>query len=138
MNNTSLKDFLDRKVDEYNQPFFIQHDPISIPHRFKKKQDIEIAGLFAAIFAWGNRKSIINSCDKLMGWMDNAPHDFILHFEDKDLIPFVDFVHRTFNATDLFHFFAVLKYHYRFLRNDSFETAFSQWMDPGDQTVEKH
>jgi len=137
MNNTSLKDFLDRKVDEYNQPFFIQHDPISIPHRFTKKQDIEIAGLFAAIFAWGNRKSIINSCDKLMGWMDNAPHDFILHFEDKDLIPFVDFVHRTFNATDLFHFFAVLKYHYRFLRNDSFETAFSQWMDPGDQTVEK-
>lgn len=136
MNKTSLKDFLDRKVDEYNQPFFIQHDPINIPHRFTKKQDIEIAGFFAAVLAWGNRKSIINSCDRLLTWMDNAPYDFIMHFEEKDLIPFMNFVHRTFNATDLFHFFNVLKYHYRFLENKSFETAFSQWMQPGDQNIE--
>jgi len=136
MNKTNLKDFLDKKVDEFNQPFFIQHDPVSIPHRFAKKQDIEIAGLFAAVFAWGNRKSIINSCDRLLTLMDNAPYDFVLHFEDKDLVPFMNFVHRTFNSTDLFHFFNVLKYHYRFLGNKSFEPAFSQWMHPGDTTVE--
>jgi len=136
MNNTSLKDFLDRKVDEYNQPFFIQDDPISIPHRFTKKQDIEIAGFFAAVLAWGNRKSIINSCDRLVAGMGNAPYDFIMNFEEKDLIPFVDFVHRTFNATDLFYFFNVLKYHYRFLGNESFETAFTKWMQPGDRSIE--
>jgi uncharacterized protein (TIGR02757 family) len=136
MNKTSLKDFLDKKVDEYNQPFFIHDDPVSIPHRFTKKQDIEIAGLFAAVFAWGNRKSIINSCDRLLTRMDNAPYDFIMNFEDDDLIPFVDFVHRTFNATDLFHFFDVLKYHYRFLGNKSFETAFTKWIQPGDKTTE--
>ena len=136
MNKTGLKEFLDKKVDEYNQPFFIQDDPICIPHRFTKKQDIEIAGFFAAVLAWGNRKSIINSCDRLLGWMDNAPYDFIMNFEEDDLIPFMNFVHRTFNPTDLFHFFDVLKYHYRFLGNNSFETAFSQWMQPGDQTVE--
>ncbi len=136
MNKTGLKEFLDKKVDEYNQPFFIQDDPISIPHRFTKKQDIEIAGFFAAVLAWGNRKSIINSCDRLLGWMDNAPYDFIMNFKEEDLIPFMNFVHRTFNPTDLFHFFDVLKYHYRFLGNQSFETAFSQWIQPGYQTVE--
>ena len=88
MNKTGLKEFLDKKVDEYNQPFFIQDDPISIPHRFTKKQDIEIAGFFAAVLAWGNRKSIINSCDRLLGWMDNAPYDFIMNFEEDDLMPF--------------------------------------------------
>ena len=44
-----LKDFLEAKVDLYNQPSFIKDDPISVPHLFSKKQDIEIAGLFAAI-----------------------------------------------------------------------------------------
>ena len=136
MDKTSLKDFLDKKVDQYNQPFFINDDPISIPHRFSKTQDIEIAGLFAAIFAWGNRKSILNSCDRLLLCMDNAPYDFIMNFEDGDLVPFMNFAHRTFNATDLYHFFEVLKYHYRDLGNPSFETALSQWMLPGDKTIE--
>jgi len=136
MNKTGLKEFFDKKVDEYNQPFFIQDDPISIPHRFTKKQDIEIAGFFAAVLAWGNRKSIINSCDRLLGWMDNVPYDFIMNFKEADLIPFMNFVHRTFNPTDLFHFFNVLKHHYSLTGNNSFETAFSQWMQPGDQTVE--
>ena len=136
MNKKNLKDFFDKKVDEYNQPFFIKDDPISIPHRFTKKQDIEIAGLFAAIFAWGNRKSIINSCDRLLTWMDNAPYDFIMNLDEDDLIPFMTFVHRTFNATDLYHFFDVLKYHYWFQGNESLESAFSQWMQPGDITVE--
>ena len=49
-----LQLFLNSKVDIYNQPSFIHNDPISIPHRFTKKQDIEIAGFFAAIFSWLN------------------------------------------------------------------------------------
>ena len=72
-----LKEFLDRKVDEYNQPSFIEHDPVCIPHLFTKKQDIEIAGFFASIFAWGNRATIINKSKELMKLMDDAPHDFI-------------------------------------------------------------
>jgi len=46
----SLKEQLEEKVNLYNQPHFIKDDPISIPHLFSKKQDIEIAGFFAAIF----------------------------------------------------------------------------------------
>ena len=68
-----MKPFLDAKVKLYNQPAFIEKDPICIPHAFSKKQDIEIAGLFAAVLAWGNRTTIINNCRKLMQWMDNQP-----------------------------------------------------------------
>ncbi|MDI3318730.1 TIGR02757 family protein [Pinibacter soli] len=129
-----LVDFFNRKVGEYNAPAFIPDDPISIPHKFSKKQDIEIAGFFASILAWGNRKTIINSCTKLFNLMDNAPHQFVTSFEETDLIPFIDFVHRTFNATDLFHSLKFLQYHYK--ENTSLETAFSKWMQPDDENIE--
>jgi len=117
-----LKHFLDAKVAIYNQPSFIEKDPVSIPHFFTQKQDIEISGLFAATLAWGNRTTIINNCKKLMQWMDNVPHDFILHHKDTDLKAFLRFAHRTFNATDLLYFMAFLQYHYR--GHDSLEDAF--------------
>src|SRR6201986_4056248 len=99
-NLKELKHFLDDKVALYNQPGFIKGDPVCIPHSFSKPQDIEIAVLFAAVLAWGNRTTIINNCSKLMGWMDNAPHDFMLHHKDTDLKNFLGFAHRTVNALD--------------------------------------
>ena len=81
MNFKELKKFLDEKAKFYNQLNFISPDPISIPHNFKKQQDIEIAGFFAATLAWGNRTAIINSCNRLMQLMDYAPHDFILNHQ---------------------------------------------------------
>jgi len=119
---TDLRTFLDRKVDEYNRPSFIPADPISIPHMFSKPQDIEIAGFFAAIFSWGNRTTIINKSKELMQLMDNAPHQFILHHEDKDRKGLLDFKHRTFNATDLLYFIAFFRWHYS--RHDTLEDAF--------------
>ena len=107
-----LKQALDEKVILYNRPSFIEKDPVSIPHLFTKKQDIEIAGLFAAVLAWGNRTSIINNSRKLMLLMDDAPHDFITSHADTDLKRFLAFAHRTFNATDLLYFIEFLKYHY--------------------------
>jgi uncharacterized protein (TIGR02757 family) len=130
-----LKAFLDDKVALYNQPSFIEKDPVSIPHLFTKKQDIEIAGLFAAVLAWGNRTTIINNCQKLMGWMGHTPHDFILNHKDTVLKPFVHFVHRTFNATDLLYFLSFLQYHYR--RQDSLEDAFVPGKQYKEDTVEQ-
>ena len=101
-------DILNFYHDKYNKKDFIKDDPISIPHRFSKKQDIEIAGLFAATLAWGNRTSIINSCNKLMTLMDNQPYDFIINHSQKELKPFETFVHRTFNATDVLYFISFL------------------------------
>lgn len=132
----NFKDFLNMKAAQYEQPVFIKDDPISIPHRFKKKQDIEIAGFFAAILAWGNRKSIINSCNKLLTCMDDAPYDFIMNFEEEDLKPFIGFAHRTFNATDLFHFLAFLQHHYKILGEESLENAFTKHFNQDDTNIE--
>ena len=123
MKEKDLKDFLDRKVDEYNQPSFIKNDPISIPHLFTKKQDIEIAGFFAAIFSWGNRTTIIQKSKELIGLMDDAPYDFSLNHTAGDLKKLLSFKHRTFNTTDLLYFVEFLKSHYT--NHVSLETAFT-------------
>ncbi len=117
-----LKDFLDKKVAEYNRPEFIPTDPVSIPHRYSKQQDIEIAGLFAATFAWGNRITIIRKSTELMIAMDDAPHDFVVSHQPKDLHHLLSFKHRTFNETDLRYFLRFLQSHYR--KCDSLEEAF--------------
>jgi uncharacterized protein (TIGR02757 family) len=138
MSNNDLKYFLDNKYIEYNSFSFIKDDPISIPHRFTKKQDIEIAGFFAAILAWGTRKGIINSCNKLLDGMNNAPHEFIMNADlnnKKTFSIFKGFVHRTFNEMDLWHLLNFLKHHYQ--KEESLEAAFSKWMQPGDENIEK-
>ena len=134
MNNNELKLFLNKKVDQYNQPFFIAADPISIPHKFIQQQDIEIAGFFAAILAWGNRKSVLNSCNTLMQLMDNQPYQFCLHHSKKELQALEQFKHRTFNTTDLLYCIAFFKQH--FTQHPSLEIAFTQWMNKKDETVE--
>jgi len=130
-----LLQFLNNKVEEYNRTSFIQDDPICIPHEFSKKQDIEIAAFFAAIFAWGNRTTIINKSKELMLMMDNAPYDFINNHKITDLKKLIEFKHRTFNATDLLYFIAFLKFHYS--QNESLETAFIRSMKPTDKSTEK-
>lgn len=123
-----LKSFLDQKVSQYNTLDFISLDPISIPHRFSKKQDIEIAGFFAATLAWGQRKTIIQKCLELMTMMDHAPHDFLLHHKEQDLKPFLKFKHRTFNDVDTLYFLEFFSWYYR--NHESLEDAFTiGWTD---------
>jgi len=134
MAKNDLKQFLDSKVEQYNRPAFIKDDPICIPHSFKKKQDIEIAGLFAALFAWGNRTIIINKSKELMQRMDNAPHQFVTQHTDEDLKRLLGFKHRTFNDTDLLYFVHFLQYHYS--EHPSLESAFMAGMMIGDDNIE--
>lgn len=117
-----LRKFLNEKVDFYNQPSFIQDDPICIPHLFTKQQDIEIAGFFAAIFAWGNRTTIINKSKELMQLMDMQPHQFCLNNNRGGLKRLSGFKHRTFTADDLYYFIEFFHEHYS--KYDSLETAF--------------
>jgi uncharacterized protein (TIGR02757 family) len=131
----SLKDFLDRKVEEYNRPDFIPNDPISIPHQFTEKQDIEIMGFFASILAWGQRKTIINKCNELIERMDGSPYDFIVNHGDEDLKNMLGFKHRTFNDTDLLYFINFFKYHYTHFT--SLEDAFLQVEDMNGFSIEE-
>ncbi len=130
-----LKDFLDNKVAQFNQPGFIKNDPVQIPHQFKKKQDIEIAGLFAAVLAWGQRVTIINKSKELLTCMDNAPHDFMLHHKESDLKRFESFRHRTFNGSDALYFIEFLSSFYK--TNDSLETAFIAPYDLKQEPIEQ-
>jgi uncharacterized protein (TIGR02757 family) len=135
-NLTDLKKFLDKKVIQFNSLDFIQDDPVCIPHLFSKKQDIEIAGFFAAIFAWGIRKTIINKSKLLFQLMDNSPYDFCVNHTDEDLKKLEKFCHRTFNDTDLLYFVSFLKFHYS--KNKSLESAFfnNKTMSQSEHTVE--
>jgi uncharacterized protein (TIGR02757 family) len=109
-------------VDRYNRPAFIETDPIVIPHAYRERRDIEIAGLFAAILAWGQRVTIIRKCKELLLCMDNDPYQFILHHSKSDLRSLETFKHRTFNAVDTKYFITFLKWYYA--HHDSLEDAF--------------
>lgn len=124
MNKKDLKEFLDTKVDQYNHPKFIESDPIQIPHQFSKKEDIEISGFLAATIAWGNRKSIINNANKMMNFLDQSPHDFIINHEESDLKKLLPFVHRTFNGNDFIQFIKSLKHIY--ITHNGLESVFSK------------
>jgi len=138
MSDFNLKEFLDSKVEEYNQPNFIPNDPICIPHLFTKKQDIEIMGFIASILAWGQRKTIINKCKELIDRMGGSPYDFIMNHKEEDLKSMLGFKHRTFNDTDLLYFVEFFRYHYS--RFDSMEDAFligQEKVKPIEISIEK-
>jgi uncharacterized protein (TIGR02757 family) len=130
----NLKTFLERKVEEYNRPDFIKDDPISIPHLFNKKQDVEIAAFLASIFVWENRTIIIQKTLGLMQLMNMQPHAFILHHSPRELEKLNAFKHRTFNTTDLLYFIEFFRFHYA--HHDSLEPAFSKWIHHSDETTE--
>lgn len=107
--NAQVWEFLEEKTVEYNQPRFIETDPIRIPHEFSKKEDIEIAGFLTASIAWGNRKSILKNAREMMGLLDWSPHEFVLNHTTKDLEKLKNFVHRTFNGIDFCFFIRALQ-----------------------------
>jgi uncharacterized protein (TIGR02757 family) len=131
--SNDLKEFLNNKVEKYNQVLFIKDDPISIPHLFTRQQDIEIAGFFAAVFAWGNRRTIINKSKELLKLMDMQPYEYCLNQDLNRLKQLLNFKHRTFNPTDLLYFVEFLQYHYT--HSDSLETAFTKWGDTVEQML---
>jgi len=133
-NISILKDFLDEQVIRYNCPAFIEDDPIVIPHAYTNPLDIEIAAFFASTLAWGKRKIIINKGKQLLNMMDNAPYDFIMNHQEKDLEPFLYFKHRTFNTVDTLYFISFLKHHYQ--KHPTLETAFIINLSPNAPTIE--
>lgn len=127
--------FLEQNYKKYNRPNFIENDPIIIPHRFSKRQDIEITAFWTSMLAWGQRKTIINKSRELFELMDNAPHEFILRHEEQDLKRFSGFKHRTFNYTDTLYFIHFLRLFYT--KANSLEEAFLCSGYEQEPTVEK-
>ncbi|WP_348814000.1 TIGR02757 family protein [Flavobacterium maritimum] len=124
MNQSELKDFLDEKVELYNNPNFIGSDPVQIPHLFSQKEDIEIAGFLSATIAWGNRKMIIKNAHRMMDLMGNAPYDFVMSHQENDLERLESFVHRTFNGQDFASFIQSLQHIYK--NHNGLEAVFTK------------
>jgi len=124
MKKAELKAYLDKKVEEYNVSDFVAHDPISIPHSYSKKQDIEITAFWVSMLSWGLRKTIINKSKELFALMGDSPHDFIVNHKEKDRERFDTFKHRTFQYTDTLYFLDYLQRYYR--THDSLEQAFTK------------
>jgi len=104
-----IKNLLDYRIFQYNCLDFIDSDPVQIPHRFARKEDIEIAGFLTATISWGQRKSIINNANRLIELMDNSPYDFLIEGDNTDWTQVNRFVHRTFNGDDCLFFLESLK-----------------------------
>lgn len=127
MHSEELKEFLDQRVDLYNRPSFIGVDPISIPHRFTRKEDIEIAGFLAAAIAWGNRVAILRSADRMLAYMGGTPYDFVINHRDRDLKGIDGCIHRTYFAEDFIYFIEALKYIY--LEKGGIEAVFARYQN---------
>ncbi len=124
MNFDELQLFLDEKVVQYNNPNFIESDPIQIPHRYSLKQDIEIAAFLTATISWGNRTMIIKNAIRLMELMGNSPFDFVMNHSEKNLVQLEGFVHRTFNDIDVTLFVKSLQNIY--LKHSGLENVFTK------------
>ncbi len=128
LDKKELKEFLDEKADKYNCPDFIEHDPISIPHLFTAKEDIEISGFLVATIAWGNRKMILRNANRMMSYMDYSPHDFILNYTSNDLERISSVIHRTFNSVDFIYFINALRHIYT--NQNGLEGIFNDYQTP--------
>ncbi len=104
-----IKDFLDYKVAEFNRPEFIEYDPISIPHRFSHKLDIEIASFLTATISWGNRRAILKAANQMIILMGQSPYDFVANASESHLIRASEFYYRTFNGGDFTYFIVSLR-----------------------------
>jgi len=138
MNSSSfaqLKSLLDDRVSLYNQPQFIESDPISVPHQYSRLQDIEIVALWTAVFSWGQRKTIINKANALFALMDNTPYDFVMQHSEKEGQRLLSFVHRTFQPTDTLYFLHFFRNYYS--ENDSLQSAFTRHTDASAPDVKE-
>jgi len=128
LNLQEIREFLEEKVNLYNNPGFIENDPVSVPHRYTLKEDIEIAGFLAATISWGNRKSIVGNAHRMMDLMGNSPYDFVMSHSTAQLKKMDSFAHRTFNAVDLVYCTKALKNVYK--KQGGMEKIFSIYATP--------
>lgn len=106
------KNELDDLVEKYETTEFIKDDPIQFPHRFKNKEDIELAGFIASLFAYGNRKMFIAKLNDLFNRADNDIANYVKNGEfenlkgleyrfskDYDIIPIFEILHALYNES---------------------------------------
>lgn len=108
-----LKVYLDRINDSVEKPEYIQSDPVQFIHAFENKKDIEIAGFFAALMAWGRRDIVIKKVENLLQRMNYKPFEFVTRYSQDDFSSLTGFKHRTFKPIDIHGLICVLQIIYK-------------------------
>ncbi len=129
MSRINTKQYLDELVEKNNTEAFIKDDPVQFPHRYCDLRDIEIVSFLVATIAWGNRKMILNSANKMLDMMGKSPYDYVMSGGYEKLDD-TKCVHRTFFGRDLKYYCRGLNRIYRIggidgiSRNNSLEDIF--------------
>ena len=103
---------LDKLVEKYETIDFIKDDPIQFCHRYFKKEEIELAGFIASLFAYGNRKIFIKKLDEifsksendLLGFIKNGDFTSLKGVEyrfskENDIIPIFEILSKLYNES---------------------------------------
>ena len=121
--NEEFAAFLNEKADKYNVKRFIESDPVQFPHSFTERHDVEIAALLASVVAWGNRRMIINSCNRMFrDIMQGEPYEFVMRGAWQQANDKMN-IHRTFFMRDLKYICRGLQHIYS--GYDSMESIFA-------------
>lgn len=102
-----LKEELNKLTEKYETKDFIKDDPVQFVHIFKDKNDIELAGFLAALFAFGKREVFIKKLNALFNLMEMKPFDFVQNFDSKKTLD--GFNYRFIKECDLEVFFAAYR-----------------------------
>ena len=106
------KQELDNLVIKYETKDFIKDDPIQFPHRGKSKEDIELYGFIASLFAYGNRKMFIAKLNDLFKRADNDIANYVKNGDfsnlkgveyrfskDNDIIPIFEILNKLYTES---------------------------------------
>jgi len=138
------KNELDKLVEIYESEDFIKDDPVQFIHKFKTKEDIEIAGFIASLLAYGSRKQFIKKLDQWLEMAQNKPLNFIENFEPEMI---GDFNYRFGKPKDFISIFEILKelyvndggleklFEYGYKKNKMFETVVDYFYARADKNV---
>ena len=106
------KSELDKLAEKYENENFIKDDPIQFIHKYKNKEDSELAGFIASMFAYGNRKMFIKTLEEIFNRADNDIANYIKNgnfsnlkgigyrfSKDNDIIPMFNILHKLYTES---------------------------------------
>ena len=112
----------------------LEPDPLQFLHMFKDERDIEVVGLIASIFAYGNVKQIENTLKKFIIVFERKPYSFVKNFSlSKDSKKISGIKHRFYTEADVLKLFIILTKEIK--KHKSIKQIFLQGCNITDENV---
>ena len=128
---------LKQKLDDHYKAFDrakLEPDPLQFLLLFKDERDLEVVGLIASIFAYGNVKQIENTLKKFIVVFEGNPYSFIINFSlSKDSKKISGIKHRFYSEDDVLKLFIILNKEIN--KHKSIKQIFLQGYNISDENV---